>query len=223
MATTARDDITVLVVDDHRTFAEALRIAVGLEKDFTVHVVSNGEQAVELAARERPEIVLMDVEMPGLGGVDATRRIREVHPEAKVVMLSAHDDPLVRARALEAGARGFLSKLAPMSDIADALRRAHKGEPLVDRTEEHRLLRLLRHQRHQDSTERQRANRLTPRQTQILQLMADGVPVSEIAERLNMAPATLRTHVQNTLTRLGVHSQLEALALAIRQGKVVAR
>ena len=217
-----RPEIRVLVVDDHRTFAEALALAVGLQKGFRLEVASSGAEAVEAATTHRPDVVLMDLQMPGMGGIEAIRRVREAHPETRVLVLSAHEEDLLKAQALEAGAVGYISKHTSLSELPGIVRQAYRGEPLFDVHETSRLLRLLRHRRHQESTERQRANRLTPRQVEILQLMADGFSPQQIAERLHMSPLTLRTHVQNILTRLGVHTKLEALAVAIRHGKVSA-
>jgi DNA-binding NarL/FixJ family response regulator len=223
MGTKRRPPISVLIVDDHRTFAEALAVAFRLDKGFDVEVAASGQAAVDSVELRHADIVFMDVEMPGMGGIQAIRRIKDKDPSTAVLVLSAHDDDLVKGRALEAGASGFLSKVAALETLPDMARRAHRGEPLMEPSEVVRLLRVLRKRRHQEATERQRANRLTPRQTQILQLMADGFSPPEIAERLRMSPFTLRTHVQNTLTRLGVHTKLEAVALAIRQGKVKAQ
>jgi DNA-binding NarL/FixJ family response regulator len=220
MAARRAPSISVLVVDDHRTFAEALALAVRLERDMEAVVASTGGDAVDIAEREHPNVVLLDMEMPGMGGIETIRRMRETHPDAKVVVLSAHEDDLVKARAVEAGAIGYVSKFTPLTDLPDLVRKAHRGEPILDKQERNRLLRHLRHRRHQEATERQRVNRLTPRQTEILQLLAEGIPASEIAGRLGMSPLTMRTHVQNILTRLGVHTKLEAMALAIRHGKV---
>jgi two-component system nitrate/nitrite response regulator NarL len=220
MAARRAPSISVLVVDDHRTFAEALALAVRLERDMEAEVASTGGDAVDIAEREHPNVVLLDMEMPGMGGIETIRRMRETHPDAKVVVLSAHEDDLVKARAVEAGAIGYVSKFTPLTDLPDLVRKAHRGEPILDKQERSRLLRHLRHRRHQEATERQRVNRLTPRQTEILQLLAEGIPASEIAGRLGMSPLTMRTHVQNILTRLGVHTKLEAMALAIRHGKV---
>jgi DNA-binding NarL/FixJ family response regulator len=210
----------VLVVDDHRTFAEALALAVRLERDMEAQVASSGTDAVVIVEQAHPNVILLDMEMPGMGGIETIRRLRETYPEAKVVVLSAHDDDLIKARAVEAGAIGYVSKFTPLIDLPDTVRKAHKGEPILDKQERSRLLRHLHHRRHQEATERQRVNRLTPRQTEILQLLAQGIPASEIAGKLGMSPLTLRTHVQNILTRLGVHTKLEAMALAIRHGKV---
>ena len=212
--------ISVLVVDDHRTFAEALAVAFGLEKDLDVRVASTAAEAVAAAERMQPDVVLMDVEMPGVDGIEAIRRLAETHPRARVLVLSAHDEDLLRARALEAGAVGYVSKAAPIRSLPEIVRKARRGEPIIEREEVERLQRVLRHRRREEATQRQRVGRLTPRQTEILQLMADGVPMDEIAARLNLTRATLRTHVQNILTRLSVHTKVEALAVAIRHGKV---
>jgi DNA-binding NarL/FixJ family response regulator len=214
--------ISVLVVDDHRTFAEALAMAIGLEKDMVARVAWSGLEALQMVERDRPDVVLVDLQMPGLSGIETIRRIRELHGDASIVVISAHDDDLDKARSVEAGALGFLSKLTPLSELPGMIRRTRSGEPLLEPAEGARLLRLLRHRRHQLSTERQRANRLTPRQIQILQMLSDGVPVSRLAESLEMTPATLRTHVQNILTRLAVHTKVEAVAVAIRHGKISA-
>jgi two-component system nitrate/nitrite response regulator NarL len=210
----------VLVVDDHRTFAEALALTLELEPGVVTDVAATGPEAVEAVTRRRPDVVLMDIEMPGMDGIAAIRRIREVRPDAPVIVLSAHDDDVVRARAIEAGAVGYVSKLTSLSEIPRLLHRAQRGETLLDAQEAARLLRVLRRRRHQESTERQRANRLTSRQIEILRLIADGVPGQEIAQRLDVSPATIRTHVQNILTRLGVHTKPEAVAMAMRHGKI---
>jgi len=212
--------IKVLVVDDQRTFAEALAIALGHDGGLAVRAAATGSDAVQMAAQERPDVALVDVEMPASVGLETIRRILELHPGARVIAVSAFDQDLPKARALEAGASGHLSKRTTMADVRGLIRRAHEGEVLIDPQEVSRLGRYLRHRRHQESTERQRANRLTPRQIEILQLLSDGVPMAGVAERLGMTTSTLRTHTQNILTRLGVHTKLEAVAVAIRHGRV---
>jgi DNA-binding NarL/FixJ family response regulator len=214
--------ISVLVVDDHRTFAEALAVAIGLEKDMSARVAWSGSEALRTVERDHPDVILIDLQMPGLSGIETIRRIRELHSDAAVVVISAHDDELSKARSVEAGARGFVSKLTPLSEVPGMIRQTRSGAPLIDPDEVARLLRVLRHRRHQLATERQRANRLTPRQIEILQMLSDGVPMAKICERLRMTSATLRTHVQNILTRLAVHTKVEAVAVAIRHGKISA-
>lgn len=213
--------IRVLVVDDHTVVAEALRTSVERE-GFDVRAVTSGEEALTAVADAPPDVVLMDVNMPGIDGVEAARRIREEAPDIRVVMLSAFEDDLVKARALDAGAVGFLSKVGPMTDLIGAVRRAHAGEPLVDDEEAHRLERRLHHRRSQDATERQRVGRLSPREISILQALADGLAPKEAARRLGITQTTFRTHIQNTLMKLGVHSRTEAIVLAIRHGVVSA-
>jgi DNA-binding NarL/FixJ family response regulator len=165
----------------------------------------------------------MDIEMPGMDGIEAIRRLKTVSPDTRVVVVSAHQGELILAKAVEAGAGGFLSKETALSDVVASVRLAYQGEPLMPPDEVARVLRHLRHRRAQEATELQRVERLTPRETEILQLMADGIPTDDIASQLSVSPYTLRTHVQNILTKLGVHSKLEALAFAIRHGKVTAQ
>jgi DNA-binding NarL/FixJ family response regulator len=221
--TAKRQRITVLVVDDQQTFRDAMRIAFGLEAGMTVTGAVGGSEAIAQAEGDPPDVVLMDVEMPGMGGVQATRRIHELHPGARVIVLSGHDDDVLKAQAFEAGAVGFLSKQTPMSEIADAIRRVHVGELLFGEDEIHRLNRHLRRRRHQDATEGQRVQLLTRRQAQLLQLIADGLSTSDAATKLEVSPQTVRTHVSNIMQRLGVHTRLEAVSVAIRHGKVTAR
>jgi DNA-binding NarL/FixJ family response regulator len=213
-------EITVLVVDDQRVLAEALAIAIGQEQGLRAEAATSAEAAVEAARILAPDVVLIDLELPGIGGLAAIRRIRTAHPSTGVIVISAHDEDLTRARAVEAGAVGFLTKLSAMADLSRAVRLVHDGESLMEPDEIARLERMLRHRRHQENTERMRIGRLTPRQLEILQLVAEGMATRAIAQQLRMSPLTLRTHIQNVLTRLSVHTKLEAVALAIRHGKV---
>jgi DNA-binding NarL/FixJ family response regulator len=216
-----RKTIKVLIVDDQRTFGEALQLALSREKDMrVVDVVTDGDAAVEAAAEHRPDVVLMDVAMPGMSGIEATRRIKDAEPEAQILILSGYEDDLLLARAVQAGASGLLRKTEAVVDVATSVRRAHKGETLHREDEIEGALRRLRHRRDQDSSAEQRLARLTPREVEILQAMARGCSPDTIARDLGMSPHTLRTHTQNIITKLGVHSKLEALVLAIRHGRV---
>lgn len=213
--------IKVLIVDDQRTFGEALQLALAKEKDLrVVDVVTDGPSAVEAAGELKPDVVLMDAAMPGMSGIEATRRIKDVDPEAQVLILSGYEDELLLARAVQAGAVGLVRKTEAVTSVADSVRQAHRGEPLHDEEEITGALRRLRHRRERDATIEQRLARLTPREVEILEHMAAGNQPESIAEELGMSLYTLRTHTQNILTKLGVHSKLEALVLAIRYGKV---
>lgn len=221
MARASARPISVLIVDDERTFGEALQLALRHERDLVVvDVATDGEAAVRAASAHHPDVVLMDVAMPGVSGIEATRRIKEVDPEAQVLILSGHEDPLLLARAVQAGAVGLLRKTEAVAQVAASVRRAYRGEPIHDEDEVERALRRLRHRRAADADARQRLERLTPRERQILERMATGAQAPQIARSLGMSPHTLRTHTQNILMKLGVHSKMEALVLAIRHGIV---
>ena len=213
--------IRVLIADDHRTFAEALGTAMRLENDLSVvAVVHDGESAIEVAMDQEPDVVILDVEMPGMDGISATRRIKEASPETRVLILSAHEEEHTRARALDAGAEGYLSKEQGVQDVTSSVRAAARGEQLTSPEEARRILEHLRRRRARDSDERERVERLTKRESQILQGLADGLSTERLAEELGISRNTLRTHVQNILFKLKVHSKVEALALAMRHGKV---
>jgi len=164
--------------------------------------------------------VLMDVAMPGMSGIEATRRIKEEDPEAQVLILSGHEDPLLLARAVQAGAVGLLRKTEAVVNVASSVRRAYRGEAIHDEEEVETAMRHLRHRRDADADAVQRLERLTPREREIVKQMAAGTTPERIAHALGMSPNTLRTHTQNILTKLGVHSKMEALVLAIRHGAV---
>jgi NarL family two-component system response regulator LiaR len=213
--------ISVLIVDDHRAFGEALGVALGKEADLEiVEVTADGESAVEAADVRRPDVVLVDLQMPGIDGLETSRRIRAVSKETAVVVLTGSNDELALGRAIQAGAHGFLRKTATVQDLAEAVRAAHRGEPLNAHDEIEFALRRLRRLRARDDDIAQRFDRLTPRELQILQLLADGMAPDDIATQLEVSRNTLRTHVQNILMKLGVHSKLDAIVAAIRHGRV---
>jgi DNA-binding NarL/FixJ family response regulator len=218
---TKGDSIRIVIADDHRAFAEALAATMRMEDDLSiVAVVHDGEAAIEVALKKEPDVVVMDLQMPGVDGIAATRRIKEVHPDTHVVILSASEGEHERARALDAGAEGYLSKERSVKDVTTSVRDVSRGKALVPPEEVRRIMAHLRKRRARDDAERERVARLTPRETEILQGLADGLSTERLALRLKISRNTLRTHVQNILFKLRVHSKVEALALAIRHGKV---
>ena len=214
--------ITIIIADDHRSFGEALEIALDREDDLRViEVVTSGGAAIETTLSKHPDVVLIDLQMPGVSGIEAARKIHEENVGAAVIILSGQEDEEVGlARAIQAGARGVMSKTEAVGGLAEAIRRAYRGEPLHTSAEVEEAMRKLRRRRVHDGDLAQRIERLTPRELEILQRMANGDSPEQIAEDLHMSRHTLRTHTQNVLTKLGVHSKLEAIVAAIRYGKV---
>jgi DNA-binding NarL/FixJ family response regulator len=215
------DAITIVIADDHLSFGEALQVALDKEGDLTViEVVTDGSAAIETSAEKHPDIVLMDLQMPGVDGIEATRRIRERSAGTEVIILSGRDDDVWLARAVQAGASGFLSKTEAVVQLAEAIRRAHRGEPLHLSADVEASARRLRRRRAVDGNLTERVERLTPRELEVLQMLADGATPDEIARDLHMSKHTLRTHTQNVLTKLGVHTKLDAIVAALRFGKI---
>ncbi|MGH2594769.1 MAG: response regulator [Actinomycetota bacterium] len=218
---TPRARITVVIVDDHRAFGEALAIALEKERDLEVVAVeTDGASAAEVAAAVQPDVVLLDLEMPGMGGLEASPRIRQASEATSIIILTGAGDELAHGRAVEAGAQGFLQKTSAIEELADAVRRAHRGEPLNPADEVAAALERVRRVRTRDGDMGRRLDRLTPRELEILQLLADGRTPDQIAQELDLSRHTLRTHVQNVLMKLGVHSKLDAIVAAIRHEKV---
>jgi two-component system NarL family response regulator len=213
--------IKILIADDHRSFGEALQIALDKEQDLTViEVVGDGAEAVRSTVDEHPDVVLMDLQMPLIDGIEATRKIREEGSHSAVIILSGLSDDVGLARAVQAGARGYLPKTAPVNEVAKAIRQAYQGKPLHDSGEVNASLRRLRTRTRVDQDLQKRVARLTPREIEILQLLAEGRHSDRIADDLGMSRHTLRTHMQNILTKLAVHTKTEAVIAALRFGKV---
>ncbi|MEA2579670.1 MAG: hypothetical protein QOE83_562 [Actinomycetota bacterium] len=216
-----RGNIKVVIADDHLSFGEALQVALDLERDLVViGVVTDGAAAFDAALAEEPDVVLVDLDMPGVDGIEVAKRLRQADASPAVVLLTSDDDNLALARAVQAGARGLVAKTEPVEAFADAVRRAHRGDPLHASSDVEDSFRRLRKQRARDGHLSDRLDRLTPRELQILQLMADGFTPEELSADLGMSRHTLRTHTQNVLTKLGVHTKLDAIVAAIRFGKV---
>lgn len=212
------DPIRILLVDDQRLMREGLRILLELESDLeVVGEVENGQAALEAYADLGPDVVLMDVRMPGMDGVEATWRLRERWPEARVVILTTFDDDEYVFEGLRAGARGYLLKDVSGHDLAEAVRTVAGGgaliEPSVARKVVAEFARMAPPVRVPDAG---LAEPLSEREREILQLMAQGLSNREIADRLILAQGTVKNYVTTILQKLGARDRTQA-ALRARE------
>ena len=207
--------IGLVLADDHRVFAEGLGVMLDAQDDLAVlGVAHDSHQAIELAARHEPTVLLLDAHMPGPDLATTLRAVRASSPATKVLMLSADTRRETIAEALEAGADGFLAKDASSRQVAGAIRSLADGQDSVVVAAEADT-RPAR-----DPSVELRVRTLSAREREILSLLANGWSNRRIAETCFLSLNTVRTHVQNVLVKLGVHSKLEAAALAVRQGLV---
>jgi DNA-binding NarL/FixJ family response regulator len=213
--------LRVLIVEDHLMFAQALRLLLEAESDLElVGTVSTGEAAVELTAGSAVDVVLMDIDLPGIDGVVATRRIREQTPDTQVVVITAFQDADTVAKAVQAGACGFLPKTRTADEVAGVIRRAAAGEMVMPAGSMDAVLHSLEEsQRTRTQAERMLAQ-LSNREVLILQAIAEGRSTGEIASQLFISRFTVQTHIRNILAKLDVHSKLEAVLLALRHGLI---
>jgi response regulator RpfG family c-di-GMP phosphodiesterase/DNA-binding CsgD family transcriptional regulator len=207
--------IRVLVVDDRTMLAESLVRLLGDEEGIVVlgRAASLAEARALVAAQE-PDVILMDFELPDGDGAAGTREIKMVTPSAKVIMLTADTDEDALVRAIAAGCSGFVDKREDPETLVSAVRSAHQGEAVISPERLPALLERLR------PTRRGLTATLTPREIEILGLVASGLSDDAIAQRIFVSPVTVRNHVQNVLFKLQVHSKLEAVATAAREGVI---
>lgn len=213
------DAITVLLVDDHVLVAEGLAAMLSAAGDLrVVGTAANGSDAIKVAAEQRPDVIVMDAHLHGESGAEVAMRLRELQPQLPIVFLSADESEAVMIAAVRAGACAYLPKSRAAMDVADAVRRAADGEMMIPAAQLARLL-ARAHEMARDESERQRLlESLTPREREVLALMAEGFDNRAIAAELGIGFTTVRGHVQNILEKLDAHSKLEALACAARYG-----
>ena len=210
--------IGVLVVDDHEVFSEALALLLEQQPDVRLlGAAQDAAGALEICRAEAPDVVLMDIDMPEMDGVEATRRVRELCPEAKVVIVTGLEDPALVATALSAGACGYVPKTRAVEELMDVVQRAAAGELVMPEADLAAVLDELR-TGSGASDGRVALRRLTPRETEILRALAAGDAIPDIADALGISALTVQSHVKNILAKLGVHSRLEAVTLAWRHG-----
>jgi len=222
---TKDDPIRVLLVEDHASFRQALAFMLEREPGFEVAgQVGSLAEARELDGEtlENVEVAIVDLALPDGDGLDLIEDLSS-QPRTMTLVLSASLEPGRFARAVEAGASGVLHKSTPIKDIVEAVRKLRAGEALLSPAEVVEMLRLVGRERQEEHAARQAVERLTPREKEVLQALAEGLESREIAEKLNVTVETERTHMVNILHKLGVHSRLQALVFAARHGVVQIR
>ena len=217
----AGETLRLIVVDDHDLFRTGLSSLLGAEPGIdVVGQASGGAMAVRLAAELRPDVILMDVRMPGVSGPQATRQIMEHDPSMRVLALTVTSDDRDVAEVLEAGAVGFMAKDTPIESLLIAARAAAKGSAWLSPRAAEVVLGRLRSAPPPPGPDEESPElaRLSPRELDVLRLIANGLENAEIARELSISPRTAKNHVSNILTKLELPSRVQAAVYAVRQG-----
>jgi DNA-binding NarL/FixJ family response regulator len=217
------EKIRIIVVDDHDTFRDPLAFMLERESDLTVvarprslaeakEVLKSAELAVDVA--------IVDLNLPDGSGTDLIKELRRSHPRAKALVLSAMSEQKYLAEAIEAGTAGVMHKSTRISDLVEAVRRLATGEQLLTQQEVIEALRFIGRERESHREAQALSEKLTPREREVLQALAEGLSDKEIAQRLHVGAGTVHSHVTNILSKLEVSSRLQALVFAVRHGLV---
>jgi two-component system response regulator NreC len=214
--------IRVLLADDHTIVRQGVRMVLEAMGDISVVAeAEDGQQAVELAVQLRPDVAVVDLTMPRLGGVEAIRQIRRDSPGTEVVVLSVHDSEAYVVQALRAGAAGYVLKRNAATELAEAIRAAQQGQAYLHPLIARRVIDDYLSRIHaSDDAVSEPHERLTPREREVLQLAAEGHTTRAIAGLLSLSTKTVEHHRASVMTKLGLHGQTELVKYAIRAGLV---
>jgi DNA-binding NarL/FixJ family response regulator len=210
--------IRALIVDDHPVTREGLRTALSMSDDAVVVVgeAASGEEAVTAVRELSPDVVFMDVRMPGMDGIEATRRIREASPETRVILITIDESRGAISDAIQAGVSGYLLKDASPEDLVGAARNAVEGNAVIHP----QLTKTFIEEVHLAEVEGTKAMPLSKREREILQKVADGATTRQVATDLGISPHTVKTHLERIFEKLGANDRAQAVAIAIRTGIV---
>ena len=210
--------IRILLADDHTVVRDGLRALLEKQPDMTVVAeAADGRDSIRLAEEQSPDVIVMDIAMPNLNGIEATRRIIAAQPRTAIVILSMHQDESYVLRSLKAGAKGYLLKDSLRSDVIEAIRAVSQGRSFLTR----KVSRMLQEDYIRELENRgldDRYDLLTDREREILQLVAEGKSNKEVAGLLNISLTTVETHRGHVLQKLGIHSVPELILYAVRKG-----
>lgn len=207
----------IIICDDQAVVRDGLEMLLTLEKDIEVLATGqDGAEAVELASQHQPDLVLMDLKMPGMNGIEATRQIRAKFPDVKVLVLTTYDDDEWVFDAIRAGASGYLLKDTPREKVVEAIRGTLEGKSFVDPAVAGKLMGQVASSQTQPSS--LLTDKLTERETDVLRLLAQGLNNAEIAGQLHLSEGTVRNHVSAILDKLGVSDRTQAAVIAIQHG-----
>ncbi|HEX3778190.1 MAG TPA: response regulator transcription factor [Pseudonocardiaceae bacterium] len=221
MSEVAGQKLRVVLADDQTVVREGLVTLLGLLPGVeVVGAAADGLEAVTMVAAKDPDVLLVDLKMPRCDGVEATRQVRGQHPRTEVVVLTTYADDESVLRALRAGARGFLTKDADAESIARALHAAAAGQSTMDGEVQRRLVEAVATGRPQQAEPTELVEGLTAREIEVLRLIAAGLSNTEIARRLVVSEATVKTHVNHLFTKAGLRDRAQAVAYAYRAGLV---
>lgn len=209
--------IKVMICDDQAIVRDGLEMLLKLERDIeVVGLAQDGEQALELIPKTSPDLVLMDLKMPGMNGIEATRRIRQIYPEIKVLVLTTYDDDEWVFDAIRAGASGYLLKDTPREKVVEAIKGTISGAAYVDPAVAGKILKYTASQQIYPVT--QITDKLTSREEDVLRLMARGMSNAQIAAKLHLSEGTVRNHVSSIFSKLDVVDRTQAVIIAIQHG-----
>jgi NarL family two-component system response regulator LiaR len=212
------DKISVLIADDHPLVRDSISYLLQGHNDFEVVAqAGDGEEAVKLVGELSPDVVIMDIEMPKVDGLEATRQIKSSHPQAAVLALTIHDDEEFVEAMLEAGAAGYLLKSAYGEELLQAIRAVKLGEFVLDSRIGSRVFRNLAVRSSKKANEPPRGN-LSPREIEVMKLVAQGMTNDEITSSLSISLNTVKRHLMEIFSKLGAGSRSEALVVSLRSG-----